>query len=85
MLSSLQVEPLGWQLCSRSLLPWVAFIDSPSWPFRYLSNSGPHIVKEFFFPDNLLKGVLYNVLISVACVALQQCLESTLNGKSVNQ
>ena len=49
VLSSLQVEPLGWQLCSRSLLPWVAFIDLPSWPFRYLSNSGPHIVKEFSF------------------------------------
>ena len=43
------------------------------------------LLRSFLFSDNLLKGVLYNVLISVACVALQQCLESTLNGKSVNQ
>ena len=43
------------------------------------------LLRSFLFSDDLLKGVLYNVLISVACVALQQGLESTLNGKSVNQ
>ena len=38
VLSFLQVEPLGWLLCSRSPLPWVAFIHSlPSWLSRYLS------------------------------------------------
>ena len=35
--------------------------------------------------DFMLKGVLYNVLISVACIALQQGLESTLTGKSKNR